>query len=360
MSTVSFLKNIRAALISIAGSLAAICIGLLLVAIFLVAVGRNPVETYIGIFTSAFGGSFAITETFVAATPIMLTALAVAIAGWVGLLNVGAEGQLYLGAIGATMIAITIPNAPSWQMIPAMFVVACLFGAVWSGVPAILRAKFGVNETIVTLLLNYVALLLVEFLIHGPWQDPSSSSWPQTMAFSDAAQLPHLFASRVHPGLFIGIVMAVFFAFLIPMTKPGFIIRVIGGNPKAAAYAHLPVVKYIIISMLVSGAIAAIAGFGQVSAIEGRLRSGISPGYGYTGFLVCWLARHNPLAIIIVSIFVGGLLSGADSLQLSTKLPFATVNIMQGTIFLTLLMFENIIQRFSSATVEAKTPEANI
>jgi simple sugar transport system permease protein len=299
--------------------------------------------------SGAFGDSFSISETLVTATPIMLCALGVAVAGWLGLMNVGVEGQLYLGAIGATIIPLSMPNLPMWQMLILMFFSACIAGAFWSGVPAILRIWLGVSEVIVSLLMNYVAILLVEFLIHGPWLDPTSSSWPQTIAFPDSAQLPHLGIGRVHLGLLFGVGISLAFALLLPSTRAGFISRVIGQNPNAAEHAHYPLKRYQLIAMLLSGAIAAIAGFGQVSAIEGRLRSGLSPGYGYTGFLVCWLARHNPIAIIIVSILIGGLLSGADSLQLSAKLPFATVNILQGMIFFCLLASETFVQKISKS-----------
>jgi len=347
-------EKARPALLYTAGSIGAVILALILTAFFLMAVGRDPISIYAGIWSGAFGDQFSISETLVAATPIMLCALGVAVAGWVGLMNVGVEGQLYLGAIGATLVALNMPNLSAWQMLPLMFVVAALFGASWSAVPAILRVWLGVSEVIVSLLMNYVAILLVEFLIHGPWQDPTSTSWPQTAAFPVTAELPHFPGVRVHLGICFGIVLSLFFAILLPLTRTGFIARVIGENQDAAEYSHYPVWRYQLIAMLLSGAIAALAGFGQVSAIEGRLRSGLSPGYGYTGFLVCWLARHNPIAIIVVSILVGGLLSGADSLQLTAKLPFATVNIVQGMIFFCLLASEQFIRKLArSRTVGA-------
>lgn len=285
----------------------------------------------------------------------MLCALGVAVAGWVGLMNVGVEGQLYLGAVGATLVALNLPGAPAWQVLLLMGIAATVFGASWSGIAGILRVWLGVNEVIVTLLLNYVAILLVEFLIHGPWQDPTSTSWPQTAAFPATAELPHFPGVRVHLGICLAIGLSIIFAILLPLTRTGFIARVIGHSQDAAQYAQYAVGRYQIVAMLISGAIAALAGFGQVSAIEGRLRSGISPGYGYTGFLVCWLARHNPIAIVIVSILVGGLLSGADSLQLTAKLPFATVNILEGTIFFCLLALEQFIRKLAGYRASGAT-----
>ena len=344
-------RGAQRAIVSIAGSLCSIAFGLMAVALFLMLAGRNPVSIYAGIFSSAFGDSFAISETLVAATPVMLCALAVAIAARVGLMNIGVEGQLLAGAIGSTFVALTMPAAtPAWEMLLLMCIAGCLCGALWSAIPALLKVLLNVNETIVSLLLNYVAALVVEFLIHGPWQDPTTTSWPQTQAFPPSAELLHLPGCRVHLGLLIAVGIGVILMIVLHKTRAGFRASVIGNNLDAARYAHYPVSCYLIVAMLVSGAVAALAGFSQVSAIEGRLRSGLSPGYGYTGFLVCWLARHNPLAIIVTAVLLGGFLSGADNLQLSEKLPFATVNILQGAIFLFLLASERNIRRLAEKT----------
>lgn len=341
-------RAIQRTLISMAGSAGAILLGLGAVAIFLALAGRNPINIYTGIFTSAFADSFAISETLVAATPVMFCALAVSVAGRVGLMNIGVEGQMLAGAIGATFAALFLPSTtPTWLMLTSMFLCACACGALWSAVPAVLKVRLNVNETIVTLLLNYVATLVVEFLIHGPWQDPATTSWPQTQAFPSCAELPHMPDSRIHLGFLIAVGIGIVLWIVLSKTRPGFRASVIGQNVEVAKYAHYPVNRYLLVAMLISGAVAALAGFSQVSAIEGRLRSGLSPGYGYTGFLVCWLARQNPLAIIVISILLGGFISGADSLQLSEKLPFATVNILQGAIFLFLLSFENGLKQLA-------------
>lgn len=328
------------------GSLAAIAFGLAAVALALVLFGKNPLTIYSGIWTSAFGDSFAISETLVAATPIMLCALAVAIAGRVGLMNIGVEGQLLAGACGATFVALTLPEttAPG-TMLCLMALAGAACGAFWCLLPGALKVFLNVNETIVCLLLNYVAALVIEYLIHGPWQDPTTTSWPQTKAFPACAELLHMSDSRLHLGFAIAIAIGLILAVVLYLTRAGFRASIIGENIEAARYAHYPVLKYLLVVMMISGAVAALAGFSQVSAIEGRLRSGLSPGYGYSGFLVCWLARHNPLAIIITAILMGGFLSGADSLQLSDKLPFATVNILQGAIFLCLLSSEQLIRK---------------
>jgi len=342
-------RAVQRALISIAGSIGSILCGLIAVALFLTLAGRNAIGIYAGMFASAFGDSFALSETLVTATPIMLCALGVAVAGRVGLMNIGVEGQLLAGAVGSTFVALSLPSTtPPWAMLSLMCAAACACGALWSAVPALLKVRLGVNETIVSLLLNYVAALVVEFLIHGPWQDPTTTSWPQTQAFPASAELLHLPGSRVHLGIFIAVAIGIILSIILARTRAGFRANVIGQNPEAAKYAHYPVNRYLIIAMLLSGAVAALAGFSQVSAIEGRLRSGLSPGYGYSGFLVCWLSRQNPLAIIITAVLLGGFLSGADSLQLSEKLPFATVNILQGAIFLFLLASQRSLQNLAA------------
>ncbi len=339
-------RSIQLASMSIAGSTGSILCGFAIVALFLLLAGRNPLSIYAGMLSSAFGDSFAVSETLVAATPVMFCALAVAVAGRVGLMNIGVEGQLLAGAIGSTFVALTLPaETPAWAMLSVMCIAAGVCGALWSAIPALLKVRLNVNETIVSLLLNYVAALVVEYLIHGPWQDPNTTSWPQTQAFPPSAELMHLAGSRLHLGFLVAVGIALVLAVVLHKTRAGFRASVIGENPEAARYSHYPVARYLVAAMLLSGVVAALAGFSQVSAIEGRLRSGLSPGYGYTGFLVCWLARQNPLAIIITAVLLGGFLSGADSLQLSEKLPFATVNILQGVIFLFLLTSEHFVKR---------------
>jgi len=339
----------RRILVALVGSSGAAMAALLTVGAMLHLQGRDPIPVFSGMLRGGFGDTFALGETLVAATPIMLCALSVAVARWVGLITIGAEGQLYLGAIGATAVALSLPNLASWQLLPLMILAASVCGGLWAGLPGVLRAKLNINETIVTLLLNYVAILFVQYLVHGPWRDPASYSWPQSAAFSVSAQLPRFGSTRVHLGLCFGLSFALLFWFALSKTRVGFIARVVGSGPAAAKYAHYPIETYLIGAMVLSGVLSALAGFGQVSAIEGRLRPVLSPGYGYTGFLVAWLARHNPVAIVLVSFLMAGLLSGADALQLNQRLPAATVNIFQGLIFFFLLGAELKIRRTSRA-----------
>ncbi len=330
----------RALAVDVLSSVVAVVLGFALMAVFLLLAERDPIQTFSGLINGGFGTRFGIHETLVAAAPIMLCALAVAVAAWVGLLSIGAEGQLYVGAAGAVAIALAFPNSSAWVLIPLMMAAGAVCGGVWSAVPGALRAKWGVNETIVTLLLNYVGILLVEYLVHGPMQDAEGYGWPQSPQLPKAAELARWPQSRLHLGVAVAPVLALFFWVALNRTRIGFVARVIGANPKAAETAHYPVARYLFVAMLVSGMVAGLAGMIQVSGVEGRLRASLSQGYGYTGFLVAWLARHNPLAIVVVSVLLGGLLTGANNLQLMTKLPFASVNILQGCLFFSLLESE--------------------
>jgi len=314
--------------------------------IILFVSGLNPFSVCYLIVKGSFGGKYELSETFVKVTPILLCALAVALPAKIGLLNIGGEGQLLLGSIGSAWIAIYWTWLPMPLVIPIMFISAALFAGVWAVIPGFLRGILNINEVIVTLLMNFIALFLLEYLVHGPWRDPESFGWPYSKEFPNYAILNTIPGSRIHIVLFVGIIIALILFIVINHTNWGFKGKVIGENINAAKTVKINILKYIIITMIIAGFIAGIAGFGEVSAIQGRLRSGISPGYGYTGFLVSWLARHNFLLIIVFSIFVGGLLAGSDQLQLTAGLPYSVIEILQGLIFLFVLIGEATKNKF--------------
>jgi ABC-type uncharacterized transport system permease subunit len=306
-------------------------LGLLFPGLFFWLTGKNPITVYMLMFQGAFGSAYGISETVVKAIPLMLTGLAVSLAFRMKLWNIGAEGQLYMGAFAATGLALAFPNWPAYLLLPAMFMAGFLMGGLWGLIPAIPRAYFKVNETISTLLLNYVAILWVDYLIFGPWRDPHGFNFPYTAPFSAGATLPTLGHTRIHLGLFVGLAVAVIFFFILKYTKWGYEIRVCGESPKAAGYAGMNFVKNILLVMFLSGGIAGIAGMTEVSGITQRLQQGISPGYGFTAIIVAWLGRLNPWAIVLVSFLLGGLLVGGFSIQTS-GFPAATVSMLQGAI----------------------------
>src|SRR6266852_4861074 len=321
--------------ISVARFVGALVLALLGFAVVLLLQGRNPVDAYVNMFSVTLGTAFGRSEVVVKAIPLMLCALAVALPARVGLVNVGGEGQLYLGGWLASGVALTFTDLPIWLMLPLMLVASIVGGALWALLPAVLRAKAWLNETISTLLLNYVAVLLVQFFVFGPWKDPKSANFPQSPAFVAAAKLPAFGAERIHFGLIFALVSVVVLFFVLRQTRWGFEMRAIGGNPEAARRAGIRIGTYIVLALLIGGAFAGIAGFGEVSAIQGRLRPEISPGYGFIGFLVSWLAGHNPLLIVVMALLLGVLTASGDSLQISQHLPFASVNLLMA---LTLVM----------------------
>lgn len=323
-------------------TIASVILSFLISGVFLIVVSRNPIDVFSGIFSGAFGSQFGISETLIISCPLILCALSVSIANRVGLLSIGAEGQLYLGAIGSVVVLelMGYQNYSSVILLPSMILFAIIFGAIWSGISGYLKAKLEVNETLTTMLMNFIAVLFVQLLINNILKDPETYNWPQSRAIPINAELWHWSTSRLHSGVIIGPVLALVLYFFYNHSKWGLISRVIGSNPRLAKLYHLPKSNYILVMMLLSGAIAGLAGFIQISAIEGRLRFPISLDYGYTGFLVSWLASHKPLLIIPIAIIMAGLITGGDNVQIIQKLPFAFVKILQGILFITFLLVQ--------------------
>ena len=328
---------------SAAAPVLALAAALLAGAVMLAIAGLNPLTAYVDLVSDPFGSVFGWTETIVKTIPLILTGLAVLLPARMRLWNIGAEGQLQCGAIAATWVAVWTPLGHSPVAIPALLLAGMAAGALWCLIPAILRAYLSVNETITTLLMNYIALLLVDYLIYGPWQDPAGRGFPLSAPFPPAAKLPLLIpGTRVHLGLVLALAAVAATAFVLNRTRWGLEIRIIGDNPRAARYAGISLVRNIVLVMGVAGALAGLAGASEVSAIAGRLERGISPGYGYTAILVAWLARLSPLAIVLVALLLGALFVGGDGLQISLGLPIAVVYMLQGLIFFFVLASETL------------------
>lgn len=308
-----------------------IILALVLGAIFLFISGYDPGAAYSMLFKSAFTTSYGLTESVVKAIPLMLCGLGVSLAFRMQLWNIGAEGQLYMGAFASAGVALYCPGLPAPVLIPLMLLAGFLAGAIWGLLPAIPRAYLKVNETITTLLMNYIAILWVDYLVYGPWRDPDGFNFPLTAPFTPAAILPALGSTRIHLGLLFAVIAAVIVHVLIRRTKWGYEVRVIGESPKAARYAGINIAKNICLVMFLSGGLAGIAGMSEVSGIAGRLQHGLSPGYGYTAIIVAWLARLHPATLALVSFLFGGLLVGGYASQLA-GLPAAIVNMLQGAI----------------------------
>jgi simple sugar transport system permease protein len=269
--------------------------------------------------------------------PLLLCALAVLLPARLGLVNVGGEGQIYMGAWLATWGALSLGDLPRPLALTAVLVLGFIGGGLWAAIPAYLRAKGWLNEVISTLLLNYVAIQFVNYFIFGAWRDPESANFPQTVRFADAFLLPQFGGTRVHLLLPLGLLAAVLIFFLLRYTHWGYAMRAIGGNPEAALRHGFPITRYLILSMIIAGGLAGLAGVGEVMAIQGRLRPAFSPGYGYVGFLISWLAGHSPFAAIGMAFLLAVIALGGDTLQITQNVPFSTVNILMALILFIVL-----------------------
>jgi general nucleoside transport system permease protein len=314
-----------------------IAISLAIFALILVAAGKDPFKAYADTFTYTFGNSYGFSELLVRMIPLLLTAVAVAVPARIGLINVGGEGQLYMGAWLATGGALAFSGFPAWALLPLMTLLGFVGGAAWAAIPGILRARKIVNETIATLLLNYVAPMIVGFFIFGPWRAVDSSSYPQSPAFVAAARLPSFFHTRIHVGMLFALASLLAYWLIVEKTRWGVQMRAIGGNPEAAQRLGIPLVGYTVLVMAIGGGIAGLAGMGEVSAVQGRLRQGLSPGYGFTGFLIAWLAGGNPLGILVMAFLFALITSTGDILQITQGLPYAVVNILMSIILFVVL-----------------------
>ena len=330
-------QNNRSWLTALLRYLAVFGLALIVFALVLLLFGKDPLRAYVDIARSTLGSMYGITEVIVKMIPLVLCACAVLLPARIGLVNVGGEGQLYMGAWLATWGALTFSSLPQALGLPLVLVLGFVGGGLWALIPAILRAKGWLNEVISTLLLNYIAILFVGYFIFGPWRDAASANFPQTAEFAAGLRLPQFGDTRVHFGLVLALAAVVLIYLVLRYTVWGFDMRAIGGNPEASRRHGLSLTRYTLVVMFVAGGLAGLAGVGEVMAIQGRLRPGFSPSYGYVGFLVSWLAGHNPLGVVVMSFVMAVLAFGGDTLQITQGMPFATVNIIMALILFIVL-----------------------
>ncbi|MBN1424533.1 ABC transporter permease [Candidatus Fermentibacteria bacterium] len=318
--------------LTIAGSIG---VALLAGYLFLEASGIDAAGAYRALLVDPLGTSYGFFETLVKAIPLILTGLAVAVAFRMRLWNIGAEGQLYAGALAATYVALFTPDF-GLPRAPLMLVAACAAGAVWAAVPGVLRATLGVSEILVTLMGNYVAILVADHLCYGPWKGKTTFGFPMSDRFPDDAALPAFAGTRLHVGLFVGVLCSLALWALLWRTKWGFQVRVAGSNVRAAEYAGYRVKRDAVVVMILSGTLAGMAGGVELSGVLHRLQPRFSPGYGYTAILVAWLARLHPLAVPLVAFLFGVLLTGGEQLQVM-GISSSLVDVLQGLILLSVL-----------------------
>ncbi len=319
----------------------------LIFAVFLLIIGQNPIDFYALIWTGGFGSSFSIQNSLQRAAPLILTGLAFAVPARIGLTLIGAEGALVLGGFAAAAVAIPLVSntVPYIITLPLMAIAAMAVGGFWVGIAGWLRHYRGVNETISSLLLSYIAIAIMNFFVEGALRDPASANKPSTMPIGDAYRVGAIPGTEVHWGFAAGIVLALLLWVLMSRTTFGFAARMTGGNPRAALAQGLPVGWLIVSCCAIAGGCAGLAGFFEVSAIHGQANASLVAGYGFTGILVSFLARHNPLAIVPVAILFGALAAAGGVVQRRMGLPDATVLVLQGIIFVVLLVSETFYGR---------------
>jgi general nucleoside transport system permease protein len=333
----------------------AIATTLLLSGILVALVGAPIASTFQLIFIGALGSQFAITETLTRATPLIFTGLAVAVAFRAKLYNIGAEGQLYVGALAAVAVGGLHGGSgwdlPAYLLFPAIWLAACLAGALLLIVPTWLKTQFNVDEVVTTLLLNFIALLLVSLLLDGAMKDPAGMGWPQSVAMNPDFELTRLLEpTRLHSGLIIALVASGFIWFLNKYTRLGFMIRNTGHNREASKFLGLPVNKVSIITALISGSLAGLAGAVEVAGRASYVTLDMSPGYGYTGVVVAMLAALNPLGVVFASIFIAAIFVGADSMSRAVNVPSYLAEVMVAIALISML----VATLFTEHTIERK------
>jgi simple sugar transport system permease protein len=303
----------------------------------LIALAGAPVLDAYGImFAGALGGRFNVVETLVKAAPMIFTGLAVAVAFRAKFWNIGAEGQLYAGAVAATYVG-SFPM-PGLVAMPAMALAGAAAGAAVALIPAALRVKLKVDDVVSSLLLNSIVILAVMTLIEGPWKDPFSG-YPISPPIEDSAGFPRLLAgTRLHLGVAAAVLAAVGVWFLLARTTLGFRIKVIGENPQAARFAGIGVARVLVAAALISGALAGLAGVNEIGGVQFQVMSELSPGFGYSGIVIAMLARLNPLGVVPAAIFFAVVMTGAEAMSRATGVPVFLADVIQGTALLTMLV----------------------
>ncbi|WP_105438341.1 ABC transporter permease [Neorhizobium sp. T25_13] len=331
----------------VAIGLVAILIGLALFSLFILAIGKSPVTLFQLMYTGGFGSWFSIQNSLSRAAPLLLTALCVALPARLGLVIIGAEGAVVLGGVAAAASAMPfIGIVPPIVLFIFMGFAAMVVGGIWIGFAGFLRHYRGVNETISSLLLAYIAIALMNQFVEGLLRDPASLNKPSTKPLPKEYMLGQIPGMDVHWGLVIGVVACILSWVLIEITSFGFAARIAGGNVRAAQIQGLPVGKLIVGFTAIAGGFAGLAGMIEVAAVQGSANASLAAGYGYTGILVAFLARHNPLAIIPVAILLGGIAASGGLIQRRMGLPDATVLVLQGTLFIVILFCETFYGRF--------------
>ncbi len=339
-------RNWRPVLEAVSLPVGAVLVALALFGIFCAAQGANPIAVFRAIHTAAFGSWYSFQNTLVRAAPLMLTALCTALPARLGLVVIGNEGALVMGGLGAIAAGLALATAPFALSLAGMVLAGIIAGGLWITLVGLLHYQRAVNETISSLLMNYIAIAILNHLVNGPLRDPSSLNKPSSYPIPDEHLLPTLGESNVHAGLIFGLLVCLIAWVVMEHTTFGFKVRVIGGNVRAARMAGLPVARLGLVTCFLAGACAGLAGMVEVAAVHGRANESLAAGYGYAGILVAFVARHRGLPIIVAAIVLGGILASGGILQRQFQLPDSTILVFQGLVFLCILFSDSLYGRF--------------
>lgn len=369
MPTIELKKRTRpltSPLASLGLVLVSVLAALLLCAVLIALVGVNPLRAYGAMLKGAFGSVSGVVDVITKATPLLLTGLGTCVAFQSGQWNIGGDGQIYMGALGATLVGLTLVDLPPVVLIPVAMLAGFLGGALWAFIPGLLKARRQVSEIISTLMLSYVATLIIEYLVNGPLQG-SSSYMPQTNMVAEAARLPLLVPPyRTQWGVVLTLGIAVLVYLLMYRSSFGFELRAAGFSADAARYGGIKVVRNVVWVMIISGGLSGLAGANEVLGFHYRLFVGLTPGYGFTGIVVALLGRLNPIGVIFSSILFSGLIVGASQMQSVVGVPAAIAGIIQGVVILFVLGTELFLDYRPTlswtprklASIESEVPDA--
>ncbi|MEX6505164.1 ABC transporter permease [Jiella sp. M17.18] len=338
-------RRLEAVLIPILALIA----GLGLFGVFIALVGKSPEDFYYLVYRGGFGTWFSLQNTMTRTAPLLLTALCVALPAQLGLVVIGGEGAFVLGGLAAAAVGTWLAGAPAAVGIIAMALAGMALGGLWIGIVGALRHYRGVNETISSLLMAYIAIALMQHFVEGPLRDPASLNKPSTTPLPTAFRVGDMPGMDVHWGFAIGVLACLVAGFVLSRTTFGFAARIAGGNARAAAVQGLPVGRLILAFTAAAGAAAGLAGMIDVAAVQGSANASLIAGYGYTGILIAFLARQNPIAIIPMALLIGGIEAAGGLVQRRMDLPDATVLVLQGILFVAILVSETLSGRLLPA-----------
>lgn len=321
-----------------------VILAFLIFTLFMLITGRDPFGAYKTMFFWAFAKKVGLEGSLIKFSALSTIGLGLILAFRMKVWNIGGEGQFYLGAMVTTLLALFwFPHLPHIFLLFLLPLGGFIGGSLWALIPALMKVYLGADEIVVTLMLNYIAMLWVDYLVYGSWRDPASFGFPMTAIFPESAKLPYLWG-KVHIGVLVPIVLAIVLRVVLERTKLGYEIKVIGDNPDVAFCSGMNVKRNIILTLVLSGGIAGLSGALYAMGVQHRLQHAFSPGYGYTAIIVAWLSRLNPIAALFVSFFLGGIFVGCEILQIVMKVPTSVVYIFQGILFFCVLIGDVLIR----------------